>query len=892
MELLSGEDLASRLERTGPLDWREALPILSQILSGLEAAFAAGVLHRDLKAENVMLVPEASGVRAVVTDFGLAMAAEADSGAEVPKSNVLSRTRSSRAAFGTPAYMSPEQLRGEEIDHRSDIFSFGVIAYEMLSGRSPYPIYKENESLGERFARKPRSLQDFQPLLPRDLDRLVLRSLEVKTGDRPKNAAELRSAIAYIRPEAPMRRRFVFGAASAAAGGFVLIKWAPPVLEVLESWIGAPRQLPLEDYVDSAKAHEALRMGIASVTEGANIEAISHFERAIREDSKSMLARVELIETLLDLGERSKASELLTNLSETGNLLESGGTESQLLRSVRARRDENYASSLEELDVVMDQYRDDIHLSLRKGRRLEEAGRFVEGLALYEPIASESFAALLGLGRALSVTGEPRRCISLFTRQTIPVAANHESLGMMHSVLGMAYYDQGAFDDAIRHWRVSLNHRVRVKDRRGEVASLTNLARVYSRKGEVEEAERLDERALRLSREMGDRDYEAYVLGLIGGHQMRLGKLTVALDLYRQALAMESAQRDHALLAARHNGIAHAHALLGFLDEGVMNLSEARKSIDPSGQKDQQAYNYLVEGMIAAARGKFDESDQAFENSIEFYSNAAMPHQVASVQRRFSETKILRGEYGMAERMLHDASATLTALKYELELARVGLSEATLAIAQRAVKEAEVALAGAEGHLNGTPFWDSVIQRLIVRGELALAGSRMDSAIEQFRLAAERSGQSGFMELEILASIKLGQALVAQGESLKGRMALEEALETSKRMGFQPLMAMAGLGMSQLYFEAQDFASAARESADTIEVSKSMSLKPVLFRGFAVLADSHFELGRFQNAKDAYREAYEFHKALLANMKASHRRAYQDCPEISQLLARVVSRVT
>lgn len=84
MELLPGENLAIHLERRGRIDWREALPILTQILLGLEAAFSVGVLHRDLKAENVMLVPESEGVRAVVTDFGLAVVADTDPGSRGP----------------------------------------------------------------------------------------------------------------------------------------------------------------------------------------------------------------------------------------------------------------------------------------------------------------------------------------------------------------------------------------------------------------------------------------------------------------------------------------------------------------------------------------------------------------------------------------------------------------------------------------------------------------------------------------------------------------------------------------------------------------------------------------------------------------------------------------
>ncbi len=380
MELLSGDNLASHLERSGRIDWREAIPLLIQILSGLEAAFSVGVLHRDLKPENVMLVPEASTVRAVLTDFGLAVVADADQATRTAEGQRGPWRRSSRSALGTPAYMSPERLRGQAVDHRSDLFSFGVIAYEALSGTHPYPIESETDQLGKRFEAKPRSLQAFNRRIPRDLDRLILQLLEVEPSDRPKDASELRRNLGAIPTEVPARRVVLLTAASAVAGGFVLFKTGPPVLDFLERRIGGPKVLPLEDYVDSPKALEALRAGIAKILEGSNIEAIPYFERAIEEDSHSILARVELIETLLDIGERNRASEVMTNLMEVDGKPSRNATDGQLLRSVRARRDEDYASSLEALGVVVDKYREDTNLLLRQARRLEESGKFAEVL--------------------------------------------------------------------------------------------------------------------------------------------------------------------------------------------------------------------------------------------------------------------------------------------------------------------------------------------------------------------------------------------------------------------------------------------------------------------------------------------------------------------------------
>ena len=131
MELLSGETLAARLER-GPLALDQALEFAGQIASALETSHRAGVVHRDLKPANVMLT--ASGVK--LLDFGIARIAPADSVAL--RQTVTATVTAGDGLSGTLQYMSPEQLEGREADARSDIFSFGALLYEMVTGRRAF----------------------------------------------------------------------------------------------------------------------------------------------------------------------------------------------------------------------------------------------------------------------------------------------------------------------------------------------------------------------------------------------------------------------------------------------------------------------------------------------------------------------------------------------------------------------------------------------------------------------------------------------------------------------------------------------------------------------------------------------------------------------------------
>jgi tetratricopeptide (TPR) repeat protein len=126
MELLRGETLAARIRRQGRLEVPEALPIVEQIVDGLSAAHRAGVVHRDLKSDNVLLVAEEGRTRAVVSDFGMAKG-EIDKDAS-PEERIV----------GTPAYMAPEQVEGRAATPQTDVYALGVMLYEILSGRIPF----------------------------------------------------------------------------------------------------------------------------------------------------------------------------------------------------------------------------------------------------------------------------------------------------------------------------------------------------------------------------------------------------------------------------------------------------------------------------------------------------------------------------------------------------------------------------------------------------------------------------------------------------------------------------------------------------------------------------------------------------------------------------------
>src|SRR3984893_2625731 len=133
MELVSGETLADRIKREGAVPIEEALGIVRQIAEALEAAHEKSIIHRDLKPANVKVTPEG---KVKVLDFGLAKAFEGDGGPDLSNAPTLTAMGTEEGRIlGTPAYMSPEQARGKSVDKRTDIWAFGCVLYELLTGK-------------------------------------------------------------------------------------------------------------------------------------------------------------------------------------------------------------------------------------------------------------------------------------------------------------------------------------------------------------------------------------------------------------------------------------------------------------------------------------------------------------------------------------------------------------------------------------------------------------------------------------------------------------------------------------------------------------------------------------------------------------------------------------
>ena len=201
MPFVEGELLSDREQRRGPLPLAEAAKFARDIAAGLHVAHQLRIVHRDLKPENVMIAPDGlGGERAVVMDFGLAK--ERRAGAE------LEKLTATGIVLGTPEFMSPEQLRGKPLDGRTDVYSLGLVVYEMLTGRLPFTGRTQQEMMIARLRGDPLPMREVRPDLsfPEGVERVLQKALAREVGARHQSAPEFalafqQAALGIVPPE-------------------------------------------------------------------------------------------------------------------------------------------------------------------------------------------------------------------------------------------------------------------------------------------------------------------------------------------------------------------------------------------------------------------------------------------------------------------------------------------------------------------------------------------------------------------------------------------------------------------------------------------------------------------------------------------------------------------
>ena len=195
-ELIEGETLRQRLAR-GRIELSEAVDVAIQVASALAAAHESGIVHRDINPGNIMLRPDGY---VKVLDFGIAKLAEQEAPAPMPKDEVLLLVETNLGSIlGTVLYMSPEQARGAQVDNGTDIWSLGVVLYEMVTGHAPFTGGTPRETMSSILEKEPPSLTSYDKQAPTELQQIISKTLRKDQSKRYQSASEMLQALKNLR---------------------------------------------------------------------------------------------------------------------------------------------------------------------------------------------------------------------------------------------------------------------------------------------------------------------------------------------------------------------------------------------------------------------------------------------------------------------------------------------------------------------------------------------------------------------------------------------------------------------------------------------------------------------------------------------------------------------
>ncbi len=849
MEMLRGETLAERLRRAGPMSTEEAMPLVQQMAAGLRAAHQAGIVHRDLKPGNVILVANGSGPRVVVTDFGLARSTEE------PGS---SSATGALGMVGTSAYISPEQVEGRDVTASSDIYSLGVVLYEMVTGVKPFLCDTALATAVMRLNKEPASPRVHRPDLDGRWERAILRCLRVSPGERFATVDEVVAVLTKGRPAGLPRatppRHLVLAALAAVAVAAALIsvvarRGDTPAPASAAAQAAPRRSVALLGFKNLSGRDESAWLSTA-LSEMLSAELAAGETLRIIPGENVARMKVELslsdADTLApDTLARIRAN-LGTDLVVLGSYMAQGEKAGERLR-LDLRVQDTAAGGLVASITETGTEAELLDFVSRGGSRLRErlgmASPSSEAGAVRASFPSNAQAARLyseGLARL-------RTFDALAARDLLRKAvAADPGFPLAHAALAEAWAALGYDAEARRAARTALNLSARLP-REERLSVEGRESAMATRWDNAVEAYRLlwdffpdnAEYGLRLAAAQSASGRGNDALATVDALRRSATGSDPRIDLAEAEAAASLGQSDRQLAAA-------ARAVQGGEAQGAPLLA-ARARL-------QQAATLVLLGQSTAAMPLYEEARRAFARAGDRRGIAAALHGIGLVylwQHRYADAEKLLQQALAINREIGHRGGTAQALN-GLGLVRSFSGDHAAA---GEYYEKVLSIHRERGDLNGVA---NSLRNISItyhhRGDLATA-ARLDA--EALALARE-IGDAGRVAANLQS---LGWTRMDQGELPDALRTHEEALAINRRIGRPNVAANSLFNIGYVRHLMGDMDGARRAQEESLNIRLQIGQKRLALENRVRLAHILIEDGRAGEAEAAAREAAAYFQA-------------------------------
>ena len=661
---------------------------------------------------------------------------------------------------------------------------------------------------------------------------------------------------------------------------------------------------PVSDVMTSSvDALRSYNEGIDRLRRGDNQEAIAALTKATATDATFAVAWAKLGDAYLNAGRDQDAVEVVDRASALAEQQKLPLTERYLIHATAARLRDDYETAAKSYLELAALDPDDAHTHTSLAQIYEEMGRFQEAADAYAKaleLAPDSTEALFGLSWARLSTGNPRESMRLLEKplQSGELEGNAEALGMLHSILGVAYREMADFDQARAHLEKSYDYRVEAGDYRGQHTSLDNLSQLFSNLGQTDLALEAQQKALALARQIGDREGESNVLFDMGETYKMAHRLDDALSALRDSMQIEREREDEANLALRLTSIGDVYRQKGQYDDALVYFEQARGLIDRTRQAGDAAANLIYISMARKEQGLYAEAIEALLESLSLSEPSEDAMAVASAHRLLGEIYRDQGRYQDAFAAMTKSMDFFTRIHAAHDIAELKPIIGGLLVRVGLLEQAEKELTEAAGLARHEHADAPMPEVLLARGELAFLRGDPRSAAADYREADKQATHSQKWEVAIRSRVALAQLQLGggPGSAKSGNRAdalklLERALAQAKETRLRPVEAEAEAGLAQARLALGDAAAALEHAQRAVAIAKKLETRPTLYRAYAVKGEAERSLGRAQDATQSFVEAANVLRWVRGSLDPKHVDSFIARTDVQALVGSTADRL-
>ncbi len=905
MELARGRAL-SELMQKGELNLPRAVSIVREVALALVEAHARGVVHRDIKPSNIMI---ADSGQVKVLDFGLAKQLSKDHvlSSEPEAQTLLSTETRSGVVLGTPAYLSPEQAVGGAVDGRSDLFALGTMLYEAITGRTPFAGHSFIEIAANVLHFEPPPPSKSNPMVPRELDFIVLRALAKKPDKRYQSAKELiadldavkerlddTSGQTLIRRTAPS----TVSAHSKTLSNLSQILQRPRIpisyilvgaIVLMVAGVIGFRFLRPAPHTPPAEAQRWYDIGTGALRDGAYYQATQALERAINADDAFMLAHARLAEALVELDYVDRAKD-------------------ELLRVNSVDR-----ASLATIDSL---YLDAITATARHD--------FAKSIELYKRIAQETGDTekpfvLLDLGRAYENSNDVQGAIQSYTE----ASRRNPQYATAYLRLGIVSGQQGDMEKALSAFATAESIYQALGNIEGRTEVVFQRGALFNKRNKLAEARAQLEQALALAKANNNNSQIIKTLLQLSSVSFDAGETERATEYARDAVDLAQKNGMENLSAQALVDLGNAFLVSGKTVEAEKYLSQALELAQRAKARRNEARARVSLASLRQQQNKPDEVIQFLEPALAFYQQGGYRSETFSCLVLLARANLQKGEYGAAEKgseellklaqeandqsllaLAHAERGSVLEVEEKLTEALDHLEQAGAVYSAQGVQrsfgynlsnrsdilwrlgrydEAQSLLTQAEAIANkpGGELKRLSAESELIRARIAFSQGHYPEARQAAEKALEKVGGE-FKGLALSAKILLGLAESYSGSAAAGKAAVSEAVGTARELSDPSRLARAQLALSEAMLLAGDAPGALSNAQQASEVFMRLGQHASEWRSLVVAAQAAQNLGDKSKAREYAMRAKDSLAKLEQQWGGDNFKSYLSRPDIQR----------